>query len=241
LTSVSVAAAWRELINKLEFKRGHILLLGIELGTGELSAVFDLKLGSKLGFGLEIVFETDLWIAPGATLSKLGSRLGTELGSRLENMLGSRLGLELDKELGSRLGIELDKELGSRLGIELDKELRVRQLSTVVDINLVSKLGTVLDREHCTVVSNKLGSKLRTVLDREVTENIVNSFGAEIGAVLGFKLGSILGIALGTELGTALGLELGAAKSKMNISVPTGNRRLWHEENMIAFGGPSSL
>jgi hypothetical protein len=58
-------------------------------------------------------------------------------------MLGSRLGIELDKELGSRLGIELDKDLGSRLGVELDKGLGVGQLSTVVDIKLGSKLGTV--------------------------------------------------------------------------------------------------
>jgi hypothetical protein len=37
------------------------------------------------------------------------------------------------------------------------------------------------------------------------------------------------------------GLELGTAKSKMNVSVPTGNQRLWLEEHMIAFVGPSSL
>jgi hypothetical protein len=54
-----------------------------------------------------------------------------------------------------------------------------------------------------------------------VTKNVVNSIGAEIGAVLG--------------------LELGTAKSKMNISVPAGNRRFWQEEDIIAFAGPSLL
>jgi hypothetical protein len=49
LTSVSVAAAWTEFIDKLDFKRGRISLLGIEVGTGECSTVFDIKLGSKLG------------------------------------------------------------------------------------------------------------------------------------------------------------------------------------------------
>jgi hypothetical protein len=89
-----------------------------------------------------------------------------------------------------------------------------------------------------TVVDRKLKCRAKVI---QVIKNIINSFGAEIGSALGAKLGSILGIALGIELGTALGSELGTAKSKMNISVPPGNRRLWQEEDMIAFVGSSSL
>ena len=46
---------------------------------------------------------------------------------------------------------------------------------------------------------------------------------------------------LGTELGTALGPDLIESKSKMNISIPTGNRRLCQEENIIAFVVASSV
>jgi hypothetical protein len=45
----------------------------------------------------------------------------------------------------------------------------------------------------------------------------------------------------GAEIGAVLVLELGTAKNKMNISVPTGNWRLWQEEDIIAFVGPSLL
>jgi hypothetical protein len=117
-------------------------------------------------------------------------------------MLCSRLGIELDKELGSRLVVELGKEHGSRLEIELDRGLGVRQLSTVVNIKLGSKLETVLVRGFCTV-----DIKLACAKVGAVRKKIVNSFGTEIGAVLGFKLGSILGMSLGTELGIALGSE----------------------------------
>jgi hypothetical protein len=86
----------------------------------------------------------------------------------------------------------------------------------------------VLDRELDTKIGPacsldiKVSPKLVSALDKKlkccakvitVITNIINSFSAEIGA----------------------------AKNKMNISVPTGNRRLWQEENMIAFVGPSSL
>jgi hypothetical protein len=72
--------------------------------------------------------------------------------SEIGAALGSILGMKLDKKLGSRLGIELDIDLCSILGIELDKGLGVGQRSTVVDIQLRSKLVMVLGRE--------LGSKL---------------------------------------------------------------------------------
>jgi hypothetical protein len=146
----------------------------------------------------------------GAALgSKKGSILGIALGTGLSTALGSILGIKLDKKLGSRLGIELDIDLCSILGIELDKGLGVGQRSTVVDIQLRSKLVMVLGRERCTVVSFQLGSKLGTVLDvnvRAVTKSNINLFG--------------------TGKGSVLGLELRASKIKMNISVPTGNRRL---------------
>jgi hypothetical protein len=82
-----------------------------------------------------------------------------------------------------------------------------------------------LDGERHTVVvlDIKLGFKPGTVLGRK--------FDIKVG------LDSFLGIRVSSELGS----ELGAAKSKMNISVPTGNRRLWQEEDMIAFVAPSSL
>jgi hypothetical protein len=148
-------------------------------------------------------------------------------------MIGQRRRTKLDKGLSSRLRIELDKDLGSRLGIELDIELVIRQLRKVVDFDIKfgSKLETALE----------VDIKLACAEVRAVGKNIVKSFGAELGAILGSKLGSVLGIALGTELGTTIGLELGASKSKMNISVPTGNRRLLQQEDMIAFVGPSLL
>jgi hypothetical protein len=100
------------------------------------------------------------------------------------------------------LGIELDNEHGSRLGIELAKGLGVRQLSTVVNIKLGSKLETVFVRGFCTVDIILAGAKVRAV-----RKKIVNSFSAEIEAVLEFKLGSILGMSLRTELEIALGSE----------------------------------
>ena len=107
----------------------------------------------------------------------------------------------------------------------------------VLDIKVGSKLGTGLDRGCRTVVllDIKVGSKLGTGLDRGCCTAVV------LDIKVGSKLGTILGIALATELGTTFGLELGAAKSKMNISVPTGNRRLWQEEDMKAFVQPSLL
>ena len=119
----------------------------------------------------------------------------------------------------------LDIKVGSKLGTGLDRGCRTVVL---LDIKVGSKLGTGLDIELCAVVLDiKVGSALDNKLKccaivTVVTKNVINSFGAGIGSALGSKLGSKLGIALGTELGTALG----TAKSKMNISIPTGNRRL---------------
>jgi hypothetical protein len=131
---------------------------------------------------------------------------------------------------GKLCTVVLDIKVGSKLGMVADRELCT---VLVPDIKLGSKLGTVLDRRHrrrrtVVVVDIKVGSALDKKLKWHaivivVIKNTIRSFGAEIGAALGSKLGSILGIALGIELGTALGSELGTAKSKMNISVPTGN------------------
>jgi len=187
--------------------------------------------------------------------SKLCSTLGIELGKEQEVELSAVFDIKLGPKLGTGLDIELcavvlDIKVGSKLGTGLDRGCRT---AVLLDIKVGSKLGTGLDRGCRPVVDFNInfGSKLETVLEvdikvacakvRAVRKNIVNSFGAELGSILGSKLGSVLGIALGTELGTTFGLELGAAKSKMNISVPTGNRRLWQEEDMIAFVGPSLL
>jgi hypothetical protein len=85
--------------------------------------------------------------------------------------------------------------------------------------NLVPKQGTGLDRVRSTVLVRnvKLGSKLGTVLDRRCRTEVV----------LDIKVGAKLVTGLDRGLDTKLGLELGTARSKMNISVPTGNRRLW--------------
>ena len=101
---------------------------------------------------------------------------------------------------------KLDSKLGSKLGTILDRELWT---VVVLDIKL--------DIEVCkgVVRDNELGSKMRAV-DGELCMVIV----------LDIKLGTKLGIVLGTKLGTVLGSELGATRSKMNISIPTGNRRL---------------
>jgi hypothetical protein len=67
------------------------------------------------------------------------------------------------------------------------------------------------------VLNIKLGSKLGTVLDRRRRTEVV------LDIKVGFKL--VTGLERGLD--TKLGLELGTAKSRMNISDPTGNRRLW--------------
>jgi hypothetical protein len=103
------------------------------------------------------------------------------------------------------------------LGTVLDRR---RHIEVVLDDNkLGSKLGTGLDRELCTVLvpDIKLGSKLGTGLDRRRCTKVV----------LDIKVGSKLGTGHDRGLDTKLGLELGRVKSKMNISVPTSNRRLW--------------
>jgi hypothetical protein len=114
--------------------------------------------------------------------------------------------------LGIELGIKLGTELESKLGSRVGTELGGGFPWT--EAVLGSKLGTGLDI--------KLDFNLETVLDRRRRTVVV------------------LNIKVGSRLGNGLGLELGTAKSKSNISVPTGNQRLWQEEDMIAFVGPSS-
>ena len=78
------------------------------------------------------------------------------------------MGLGLDRELctavfdinvGSKLGTVFDRELGTVLDINIGSKLG----TVVLDIRLVSNLGTaVLDRELDTVLNIKLGSELGT-------------------------------------------------------------------------------
>jgi hypothetical protein len=140
----------------------------------------------------------------------------------------SKLDFKLGTVLDRRRRTVLDIKVGSKLGTVLDRE---PSPVVVHDIKYDFTLGTVLDRKLCTVFNLKRGSALDNEVKFlakviQVIKNIIDSFGAEIGSALVAKLGSILGIALGLELGTALGSELGTAKSKMHISVPTGNQRL---------------
>ena len=110
MTAVSVAGAWTELINKLDFKRGCISLLGIELGTGELSAVFDLKLGSKLGTVLDFKVGRD---------SSLGIKLGLALGNKLKCravVIAITKNIINSFKLGTILGIALGTEMRFKLG-----------------------------------------------------------------------------------------------------------------------------
>jgi hypothetical protein len=98
-------------------------------------------------------------------------------------------------------------------------------------------LGTVLDRRRRTevVLNIKVGSKLGAGLDRGLDSKL--GLGLELGTgldrelctvlVLDIKLGSKLGTGLAIKLGIEHESKLGTAKGKMNISVPTGNRRLW--------------
>jgi len=115
--------------------------------------------GSKLGFELEIVFETDLWIAPGAALSKLSTVVDIKLGSKL--------GTVLDRE---RCTVVVDNiKVASNLGTGLDREL-----GTVVLLNtkLGSKLGSGLDRELCTYSKTKLVPDW----ERDLIEDIIQQY-----------------------------------------------------------------
>jgi hypothetical protein len=73
------------------------LLLGIELGTGKLIAVFDLKLGSVLDNKLKcraVVIAITKNI-----INSFGAEIGAVLGSRLGTILGIALGMEMHFKL----------------------------------------------------------------------------------------------------------------------------------------------
>ena len=76
MTAVSVAGAWTELINKLDFKRGRISLLGIELGSA---------LGNKLKCRAVVIAITKNII----NSFKLGTILGIALGMGMRFKLGT--------------------------------------------------------------------------------------------------------------------------------------------------------
>jgi hypothetical protein len=163
---VSVAAAWTELINKLDFKQGRISIFGIELASkfGSLINNKTLKcsiLGAVVGFKLGSVIGTGLG---------MGTFDG-ELCTVLDIRLGSKLGAVFDREPSI---VVLDIKLDFKLGTVLDREL-----FTVFDL----KRGLALDNEV------KFPAKVIQVI-----KNTTDSFGAEIGSAFVAKPGSILGM-----------------------------------------------
>jgi hypothetical protein len=233
--SVSLAATETVLVTRLDSKQKRRSLLGTELRMGELHiVVLDIKLGSKLGTGLDGKLCTIIDIK---LVSKLGMVLDRELDTKigpacsLDIKVSPKLGSALDNKLkccakvitvikniinsfGVEIGAVIVSKLVSILGIALITELgtALRELCTIVDIKLEdnvklgSKLETILD------VEIKLGSKVGIVLDEELcTVAVDTKLGSKLGTVLdrGRRTVVVLDIKLGSKLGSGLDRELG--------------------------------
>jgi hypothetical protein len=72
-------------------------------------------------------------------------------------------------------------------------------------LSAVLATDTVDDRELRTVLDIKLGSRIRTVLDREPSTVDIQLDTVEVDINLGSKIGTLLGSKLGLELRAELG------------------------------------
>jgi hypothetical protein len=91
-------------------------------------------------------------------------------------------------------------------------------------LSTVSAADTVDDRELCTVLDIKLGSRIGTVLDQEPSTVVIQLDTVEVNINLGSKMGTLPGIELGQELEAELGIVRDIKLGTVEVDIKLGTR-----------------